>query len=120
MTGVDGFLDFAYNGKSSGEKIRCPCVKCALRWLRKRNEVYDHLVCDGMLKEYTIWGCHGETAAFISANREAQLQEKTKTNMHQLVIDAFGHMDNGHPMNSSTCQNSFETGPYPCYVPKRP
>lgn len=49
LAGVNGFLDFAYTGKSANAKIHCPCVKCVNRFLLKRNTVYEHLVCDGML-----------------------------------------------------------------------
>lgn len=63
LAGVDGFLDFAYTGKSSDAEICCPCVKCVNRFLLKRIDVYDHLVCNGILCGYTVWGCHGETAA---------------------------------------------------------
>ena len=68
IAGVQGFLKFAYSGKKSDAKIQCPCVKCVNRQLQMQETVYEHLVCDGMLRGYTIWGCHGETSSYISTN----------------------------------------------------
>jgi hypothetical protein len=64
IAGVEGFIKFAYSGKRSDAKIHCPCVKCVNRHLHMQETVYDHLVCHGMLRGYTIWGCHGETTSY--------------------------------------------------------
>lgn len=112
LAGVDGFLDFAYRGKCSNAKIRCPCVKCVNRWLLKRNDVYNHLVCDGMLLGYTIWGCHGETAAYISASKESQSQyQGINSNMRQLVHDVYGNIGNESPLDEPDIPNSSKPGP---------
>lgn len=112
LAGVNGFLEFAYREKGSNAKIWCPCVKCVNRRLKKRDEVYDHLVCDGMLQGYTIWGCHGETAAYIRANQASDSQHKgINSNMHQLVHNAFGYGDNQFPNHQSDGPNSSKVGP---------
>lgn len=80
LAGVAGFLDFAYIGKSSDAKIRCPCVVCVNASLWKREDVYDHLVCSGFSPGYTVWGCHGETASFISANKQGETPTHMRSN----------------------------------------
>ncbi|KAE8780233.1 Transposon protein, putative, CACTA, En/Spm sub-class [Hordeum vulgare] len=100
LAGIEGFLDFAYTGKSTDAKIRCPCIKCVNKFLLKRNTVYDHLVCNGMLLGYTVWGCHGETARYISSSkRKRSKQGGINSNMCQLVHDVFGNIDNGSQLN---------------------
>ena len=42
IAGVEGFLKFAYSGKRSDSKIRCPCVKCVNRPLHTQETVYEH------------------------------------------------------------------------------
>ncbi|XP_014757717.1 uncharacterized protein LOC106866646 isoform X2 [Brachypodium distachyon] len=114
LAGVNGFLDFAYTGKSADAKIHCPCVKCVNRFLLKRNTVYEHLVCDGMLHRYTVWGCHGETAAYISAKKRKRSQHVgINSNMRQLVHDVFRNADGVPPMTDHDDPNPPETGPDP-------
>ncbi|KAM0837940.1 hypothetical protein ACQ4PT_061310 [Festuca glaucescens] len=101
-------------GKRADSKIHCPCVKCVNRFLLKRDDVYGHLVCDGMLLGYTVWGCHGETAAYISARKRKRSKGEGKnlnSNMHQLVHDAFGNIDNGPPVIDRDDPNRPEPGP---------
>jgi hypothetical protein len=74
--GVNGFLEFAYKDKNSGAKIWCPCVKCVNRRLKKGEAVYEHLLYDGMLQGYTIWGCHGENAEYIRAIQTSKSKPK--------------------------------------------
>jgi hypothetical protein len=116
LAGVDGFLDFAYMGRSSDAKIRCPCYKCVNALLFKRQDVYDHLVCHGFSDGYAVWACQGETAAFISANKHGKTApyiptkkrsrsqcEGKKSNMRQLVEDVFREppMTQPEPQNPS-------------------
>jgi hypothetical protein len=82
LLGYRVFFSLHTEGKKLGAKIRCPCVKCVNMLLKKQPVVYDHLVCHGMLRGYTIWGCHGKTASYIyiyiyiyiSANKDSESQ----------------------------------------------
>jgi hypothetical protein len=38
--------------------------------------VYEHLLYDGMLQGYTIWGCHGENAEYIRAIQTSKSKPK--------------------------------------------
>lgn len=112
ITGVEGFLKFAYTGKTSKVKIRCPCIKCVNRMLQKKGTVYDHLVCNGMLRGYTIWGCHRETTSYISTNKDSDLQlPNLNNNMRQVVQEAFGYGDNGLHTNELDVEGSSKAGP---------
>ncbi|CAD6205449.1 unnamed protein product [Miscanthus lutarioriparius] len=109
---VQGFLKFAYSGKKSDAKIQCPCVKCVNRQLQMQETVYEHLVCDGMLRRYTIWGCHGETSSYISANKDSESPRPSlNTNMRQVLQEAFGYIDDEHHTNGPHASGLSEDGP---------
>jgi hypothetical protein len=94
IAGVQGFLKFAYREKKSDAKIQCPCIKCVNQKLQQKDTIY-HLACDGMLRGNTIWGCHGETTSYISANKDSNSQHPNlNNNMRQVVHEAFGYGDN--------------------------
>lgn len=111
LAGIEGFLEFAYREKNPNDKIRCLCKKCVNKWLLRRDEVYDHLVYNGMLLGYNPWGCHGETASFISANSEIKSQNRIDNNMQQLVQDAFGNTGSSPPVNDYDAPTSSNSGP---------
>ncbi|XP_020082508.1 uncharacterized protein LOC109706120 [Ananas comosus] len=58
--GVNQFLDFAFRNASNGGKIMCPCIRCVNSSLQTLDDVKVHLICDGFLRGYTRWICHGE------------------------------------------------------------
>jgi hypothetical protein len=112
IAGVEGFLKFAYREKTSDAKIRCPSVNCVNRKLQRKDTVYDHLVCDGMLRGYTIWGCHGETTSYISANKDSNSQHPNlNNNMRQIVDEALGYGDNGLHTDEPDVEGSSKAGP---------
>ena len=61
--GVEEFIQFAKHNVVScknGVRIRCPCVNCLNGRILSVSEIREHLLCDGFLKSYTTWMCHGE------------------------------------------------------------
>jgi hypothetical protein len=65
-----------------------------------------------MLRGYTIWGCHGETASYISANKVSEPPRPSlNTNMRQVVQEAFGYIDNEHHRNGPHAPGLSEHGP---------
>jgi hypothetical protein len=65
-----------------------------------------------MLRGYTTWGCHGETASYIYANIDSQsLHPSLNNNMHQVVQEAFGFVDNGLHTNEPDAPGSSKAGP---------
>jgi hypothetical protein len=75
--------------------------------------VYEHLLYDGMLQGYTIWGCRGENAEYIRAVQASKSQPKgLNSNMHQLVHCSFGYRDNQFlEQQPDDNQNSTKSGP---------
>lgn len=75
--GINYFINFAKDNVNDATYI-CPCRRCRLR--RGRiilDEVYIHLIRNGMMKDYTIWIFHGEVDSAPSAYmlREQYIQE---------------------------------------------
>ena len=61
--GVGQFLEFAFRNSSHDGKILCPCKYCVNRFLHTYEETRMHLICDGFIKGYTRWSCHGENSS---------------------------------------------------------
>ena len=63
--GVKRFLDFSFANAISRDTIKCPCKNCSNVYYRSRDEVYEHLICDGFEKSYArgVWIFHGEKFA---------------------------------------------------------
>ncbi|KAM2547018.1 hypothetical protein EV2_019588 [Malus domestica] len=61
FNGVETFLDYAYNHLQPDDaKILCPCVKCSNRYKKVKVEVQQHLLYNGIIKNYTRWHLHGK------------------------------------------------------------
>ncbi|KAJ1382735.1 Transposase-associated domain [Sesbania bispinosa] len=58
--GLKQFLDFAFHNAAQGDQILCPCKNCNNCLWGNREEVYDHLICDGFDSGYKKWIYHGE------------------------------------------------------------
>uniref|UniRef100_J3MJZ6 Transposase-associated domain-containing protein n=1 Tax=Oryza brachyantha TaxID=4533 RepID=J3MJZ6_ORYBR len=70
LAGVNGFLEYAYKEKSEDTEIHCPYVNCVLTKLLSKNDVYDHLVCNGMLQSYEEWDFHGDSSEGNISNQQ--------------------------------------------------
>jgi len=80
--------------------------------LQKKDTVYDHLLCNGMLRGYTIWGCHGETASYIAATKDSESQlPNLNNNMRQVLQEAFGYDDHGLNTNEPDVACSSKARP---------
>lgn len=102
--GVDQFLEFAFNNESVGGKIMCPCKHCVNSLWQTRDEAKVHLICDGFLRGYTQWVCHGEFSSIndIASSSSthiletSQVQEAIRANfrgfdnMEALLHDTMG------------------------------
>ncbi|KAK1358602.1 hypothetical protein POM88_020143 [Heracleum sosnowskyi] len=60
--GVDGLLMFALENGQDGNKISCPCLKCAHSKSWKARIVRGHLFQNGIDQSYTCWIWHGEVS----------------------------------------------------------
>ncbi len=102
LAGVDGFLEFAYKDKLEDTKIYCPCETCVHTMLLSKNDVYDHLVCNGMLQSYNQWDFHGESSEEQIRNQQPQPHnEDMRANMHELINDSLRTVYDDMPMSDS-------------------
>ncbi|XP_038975417.1 uncharacterized protein LOC120106535 [Phoenix dactylifera] len=60
--GVKGFLEFAFTQLEycSGDKIRCPCIRCDNQKFLDRDTINIHLLRKGFTLGYSTWFAHGE------------------------------------------------------------
>ncbi|XXG86371.1 hypothetical protein AAC387_Pa11g1277 [Persea americana] len=96
--GVQQFLDFAFANAISSDRIKCPCKNCSNIYYRSRDEVYEHLICDGVDKGYArgVWVFHGELASLRQISRNVTLDEDVSDEvdaMHGMLQLAFGTQD---------------------------
>ncbi|XP_020088047.1 uncharacterized protein LOC109710040 [Ananas comosus] len=129
--GVLQFLEFAFCNASYSGKIMCPCVRCVNCSLQTYEDAKIHLICDGFLRGYTRWICHGEdalsfnspinTATSSSASQSLHMQEalqvqecipitqnfRRSDDIHGLLHDAIGLA--GEPTNETNIPtNEFD------------
>ena len=50
--GVSQFLDFAFNNASGKGMLPCPCIRCNNCLQQKRETMYDHLLDNGIARNY--------------------------------------------------------------------
>ena len=54
------FLDFAFNNALGKEMFQCPCICCNNCLMQNRGIMYDHLLDNGIARNYVWWLMHGE------------------------------------------------------------
>ncbi|GLU04222.1 hypothetical protein SLE2022_213810 [Rubroshorea leprosula] len=89
IEGVLNFVNFTFEKSAKAGKILCPCRRCAnLIWCTKE-EVVDHLVEKGFLRNYN-WTSHEKDSAMVNSS-ENQNEEEIAFNqdMRGLLQDAF-------------------------------
>ncbi|KAH1209666.1 hypothetical protein GmHk_15G044134 [Glycine max] len=69
--GVEQFLQFASErGRPNEEgKYYCPCINCLNGRRQLLDDIRDHLLCDGIKKNYTTWIWHGEVTDMQSGSQ---------------------------------------------------
>ncbi|XP_043721065.1 uncharacterized protein LOC122668585 [Telopea speciosissima] len=94
---VDKFIEYAFSSASIGDQILCPCVKCVNQLWTNRNEVLEHLICDGILWNYTKWIFHGEGTSSQShhhVNSIVQGESETNDVTHTILDELRGRNTN--------------------------
>ncbi|XXG42875.1 hypothetical protein AAC387_Pa01g3044 [Persea americana] len=92
--GVKRFLDFSFANAISRDTIKCPCKNCSNVYYRSRDEVYEHLICDGFEKSYArgVWIFHGEKFALDEDVPDEDVPDEVD-DMHGMLRSAFGIQD---------------------------
>ena len=54
---VEQFLDFVHERSQLDEdgKYLCPCINCLNGRRQVLDDIREHLLCDGIIKNYTTW-----------------------------------------------------------------
>lgn len=60
QSGVEEFLDFAFDGSPGRPTALCPCRRCLNAIYKERDDVHIDLLMNGMDPSYTCWKYHGE------------------------------------------------------------
>ncbi|KAJ4981640.1 hypothetical protein NE237_032477 [Protea cynaroides] len=60
IDGVERFLDFAFSKETLTGKFLCRCIHCISQYPKTQAEVYDHLICDGIMRNYKVWNFYRE------------------------------------------------------------
>ena len=106
IQGVQQFIEFALSNPDymSGDKIKCPCVKCDNRRFETPAEVTYHLYRKGFTKQYMQWVAQGEPiGSNPSYEGESSLRnsvdsmglpvmEETNNPYRGMIVDAIGYM----------------------------
>ncbi|KAL4287934.1 hypothetical protein AHAS_Ahas19G0235800 [Arachis hypogaea] len=71
---------------TEGTQILCPCKNCNNCSWRNREDVYEHLVCDGFDKGYNKWIFHGECGSSKSAEKDGS---EIQDNLDKLLEETF-------------------------------
>ena len=95
---MNGFIAYAFKNSAIGNKILCPCRKCANIFWREACDVREHL-CDGFLRGYTTWNLHGETSSSDVNPRNSDgaipIEEAEEDEVSELLRDLAGGLDDG-------------------------
>ncbi|GJZ62007.1 transposon, En/Spm-like protein [Tanacetum coccineum] len=90
VSGVEYFLNFAFENSSKHGMILCPCTDCHNRFHLERDKVYDHLICVGFKRGYLNWTDHGESNEVSSSSMiENDEDEDMDHEMHEILHDLF-------------------------------
>ena len=77
LAGVEKFLEFAFKDKPEGIKIYCPCQTCVHTTVQTRDDMYGHLVCNGILENYDEWNFHGDNSVQHTSSSEPNSVQHT-------------------------------------------
>ena len=89
ISGVNNFLDKAFELASKGDEIFCPCKKCAKCMQHQWNVVKDHFVVYRFVQGYTKWIFHGESISSKNNPYHNKEGSNMRDNINGLLYDTF-------------------------------
>ncbi|GKE06745.1 hypothetical protein Tco_1398763 [Tanacetum coccineum] len=90
VSGVEYFLNFAFEKSSKHGMILCPCMDCHNIFHLERAKVYDHLICVGFKRGYLNWTDHEESNEVSSSSMmENDEDEDNDHEMHEILHGLF-------------------------------
>ena len=83
------FLQFASKRSRSDEngKFFCPCVNCLNRRRQKVDDIRDHLLCDGIKRNYTTWIWNGEMTDMQSGPQSEPFDVEMEDRLEDMICD---------------------------------
>ncbi|KAL5165111.1 hypothetical protein HKD37_18G050300 [Glycine soja] len=97
------------------EKIFCPCINCLNERRQKVNDIQEHLLCDGIKKNYTMWIWHGELTDMQSKPINASQGSFVAHRRQDVLTTAIGrpeHPDHVHAVGAGVTIKQY-FGPAP-------
>ena len=103
--GVSQFLDFAFNNVPGKEMLPCHCICFNNCLQQKRETMYDHLLDNGIARNYVRWLMHGEYEFYepINTCNSGTNESDMHDEMEEMLNDAF---------KMSMPNEEFERSPY--------
>jgi len=113
--GAKKFIEFAFSGCSADKLLRCPCRICKNNYFADQISIMEHLMLNGIWKEYRVWDHHGESVS-DSEDSDDNMEDHDDYGLREMVND-FGNAVNnnlGSFDGSSPClqdDTTASTGP---------
>ncbi|KAG5035396.1 hypothetical protein JHK87_010306 [Glycine soja] len=86
--GVEQFLQFTQlNAESLRGNYFCPCVKCLNGRRQSVDEIRSHLICYGIIPNYTKWIWHGESADIPTVSQSQRVHEDSGERIEEMIRD---------------------------------
>ena len=111
---VSQFLNFAFNNAPGKEMLSCPCIRCNNCVQQKQETMYDHLLDNGITRNYVRWLMYEEyefyepTNTGNSGTNESDMHDEMKETLN----DAFRmSMSNEESERSPHAHKEFESIP---------
>lgn len=94
ITGVKDFLDFAFTNlptcsenEEEANKVPCPCNRCNNSRHKTREEIFDDLILNGIVRGYVRWIYHGEYKPPKKRLR-VETGDKSQDEIFEMIFDA--------------------------------
>ncbi|KAL5153959.1 hypothetical protein HKD37_19G053423 [Glycine soja] len=86
---VEQFLQFASErGRPNEEgKYYCPCINCLNGRRQLLDDIRDHLLCDGIKKNYTTWIWHGKVTDMQSGSQSESFDVEMGDRLEDMIRD---------------------------------
>ncbi|KAL5180125.1 hypothetical protein HKD37_01G001313 [Glycine soja] len=87
--GVEQFLQFASKRGQPDEdgKYYCPCINCLNGRRQILDDIREHLLCDGIKRNYTTWIWHGEMTDMQSGQQSEPFDVEMGDRLEDMIRD---------------------------------
>ncbi|KAL5172284.1 hypothetical protein HKD37_16G045071 [Glycine soja] len=87
--GVEQFLQFASQRGQPDEdgKYYCPCINCLNGRRQILDDIREHLLCDGIKRNYTTWIWHGEMTDMQSGQQSEPFDVEMGDHLEDMIRD---------------------------------